>query len=138
MPFMKKNIIAISICLIAFNLTSLGQTIDLPRESITTLLCKEWVTDYEISKGVKKETTFWGSMNFKFKNDSTFSTTTNGVKGTYTGTWSYDPKNKLIQLTGIKNKTWSIISLKENELIMTADMNPGLPQDKMKTVYKPK
>jgi hypothetical protein len=57
---------------------------------------------------------------------------------TQPGTWSYDNAGKMVRLILYGNKNTTIISLKEDELIMQVDTKKATPDDPapIKMVYK--
>ena len=135
---MKKFI---CICIIALisSTTSFGQTINMTADSIETLLCRKWEVDYAMM-GEMKIGRIPGAteINYEFNKDKTFIMTSNDSKEKTKGTWTYDLKKKLIRLTVNGKSNTSIISLKDNELIMLADTKEATPDDPMeiKLVYK--
>lgn len=77
-------------------------------------------------------------INYEFNKDNTFLMTSNDPKDRTKGTWSFDPKKKIIRLTINGNSKMNIISIKEGELIMLADTKEATPGDPMelKLYYK--
>jgi hypothetical protein len=136
---MKKAIYLISIVFLLQGIKSNGQSINLSMDSITTLLCKKWEVDYAIM-GNEKIGRGPGApeINYEFKKDKTYLATTNDPKDNIKGTWSYDAKKKIIKLIEKGKTNMSIISLKQGELVMLADLSDVTPDDPMaiKLVYK--
>ena len=136
---MKKFIVAGIIALLLSGTKSFSQAINLPADSITTLLCKKWEVDYALL-GDRKIGRIPGAteINFEFNKDKTFLMTSNDPKDKTKGTWAYDTKKKIIKLTIDGRSNASIISLKEGEFIMLADTKEATPDDPMeiKVVYK--
>ena len=72
-------------------------------------------------------------INYEFYKDKTYLLTTNNPKSTKKGTWSYDPKKKIIGLTVPDGKNnASITSLKKGELIILPDTKKATSNDPMK------
>lgn len=134
-----KKIIFIGLLTLLSNTHSFSQSIDLPADSITTLLCKKWEVDYAMMGNMKiGRIPSATEINYEFNKDKTFLMTSNDPKEKTKGTWAYDAKKKIIRLTiNGKSKT-SIISLKEGQFIMLADTKEATPEDPMgiKLVYK--
>jgi hypothetical protein len=135
-----KKIICIG--LISFLLTSsksFSQAVDLSTDSVEALLCKKWEVNYALM-GERKIGRIPGAteINYEFKKDKTFLMTSNDPKDNTKGTWAYDAKKKIIKLTINGRNNNNIISLKDEELIMLANMNEGSAGDPMelKIVYK--
>lgn len=137
--FMKKIAVIVCTPFLLLTLRSQGQNIILSNDSITKLLCKKWEVDYAMM-GNEKIGRGPGApeINYEFKKDKTYLATSNDPKDNIKGTWSYDPKKKLIKLIQNGKSNMSIISLKEEELIMLADFGDVTPDDPMaiKLVYK--
>jgi hypothetical protein len=133
----------VSFCIIALTVSGgslFAQNISIPFDSIQTLLCKKWEVDYAVMGGMKV-----GRMpgaeeiNYEFNKDRTFIISGKDPKEKKKGTWSYDPKKKLIKLTVDGRNSTSIISLTENEFVMLADTKTATPDDPtdIRIVYKP-
>ncbi|MBI1782221.1 MAG: hypothetical protein HYR66_12785 [Sphingobacteriales bacterium] len=136
---MKKIICLCIIALIASNSSIFGQNINISEDSITTLLCKKWEINYVIMGGMKIERIPGATeINYEFNKDKTFLMTSDDPKDKTKGTWSFDPKKKIIRLTINGNSKMKIISIKEGELIMLADTKEATPGDPMeiKLYYK--
>lgn len=136
---MKKISLIVIITLLFSNTKSLGQTINLSADSITTVLCKKWQVDYAIMGGMKIGRIPGATeINYEFNKDKTFLMTSNDPKDKTKGTWAYDTKKKIIKLIINGKSNTSIISLKEGELMMLADTKEATPDDPMeiKLVYK--
>ncbi len=139
--FMKKIICIVVITFLLSHTNSFAQTINLSADSISTLLCKKWEVNYAIMGGMKiGHPSDAAEINLEFNKDKTFLMTSNDSKekNKEKGTWVYDTKKKTIKLflNGKNNAT--IISLKEEELIMLMDTKEATPNDPMelKIVYK--
>jgi len=137
---MKKTLCFVIIIIFFFsNTRSFGQGINLSMDSITTLLCKKWEVDYSILGDMKLGRGPGApEINYEFKKDKTYLATSDDPKDNTKGTWSYDPKKKIIKLIQNGKSRMSIISLKEEELIMLADTSEATPDDTMniKLVFK--
>ena len=136
---MKKIFFAGILALLLSGTQSFGQTINLSADSITTLLCKKWEVDYAIMGDIKiGRMPGAGEINYEFKKDKTFIMTTNDPTDKTKGTWAYDTKKKVIKLTIDGRSKASVISLKNEELIIlvdTKDVTPDDPTD-IKVIYK--
>lgn len=135
-----KKITCLGVVIFIFASTySFGQTIDLPPDSVAALLCKRWEVDYALMGDMKiGRIPGAAELNYEFNKDKTFVLTSNDPKNKKKGTWAYDTKKKLIKLTVNGNSNTSIISLKDDELIMLADTKKATPDDPtaLKLVYK--
>ena len=129
---MKQFTCIFVIVLICSTNTLFSQTINLPVDSVTNLLCKKWQMDYAMMGGMKI-----GKMpgatesNYEFKKDKTFILTSNNNSPAGKGTWSYDQSKKLIKLTINGKSNVSIISLKADQLELLADTKDATPDDPM-------
>ena len=136
---MKKFICLVFITMFLSNSKSIGQKIELSIDRITTLLCKKWEVDYVILGDMKLGRAQGATeINYEFKKDKTYLATSKDPKENIKGTWSFDSKKKIIKLIQNGKSRMSIISLKEEELIMLADTSEATPNDPMeiKLVYK--
>ncbi len=136
---MKRLFIITIVALIFSGAKSFSQTISLPADSISTLLCKKWEVDYAMMGGMKiGKLPGAPEMNYEFSKDKTFMMTSNDPKDKKKGTWFYDSKKKLIKLTVDGKVTTTIISLKDEELIMLVDTKEVTPDDPsaIQLVYK--
>lgn len=136
---MKKSIFIGLILFLVASTNSFSQTIDLPADSVATLLCKKWEVDYALMGDMKIGRIPGATeLNYDFNKDKTFILTSNDPKNKKKGTWAYDAKKKIIRLNINGNSNTSIISLKDNELIMLADTKKATPDDptELKLVYK--
>jgi hypothetical protein len=136
---MKKISLLFVVVLLLSNSPSFCQTINLSLDSVKTLLCKKWEMSYALMGEMKIEKRPGAiESSFEFNKDGTFVLmSSKDTKGT-NGTWSYDKNMKLIKLLiGGKNNS-TIISLKEDEMILLADTKKATPDDPMeiKVVYK--
>ena len=137
--FMKKIVFAGIFVSLLSGTQSFGQTINLSTDSITTLLCKKWEVDYSIMGDMKIGRMPGATeINFEFNKDKTFFLTSNDPNDKTKGTWTYDAKKKIIKLTINGRSKASIISLKNEELIILADTKDIAPDDPtdIKVVYK--
>jgi hypothetical protein len=135
-----KKIICISFISFLLSSTKLfSQSIDLPADSVTTLLCKKWEVNYALI-GNMKISSIPGATEiiYEFNKDKTFLMTSNDAKDKTKGDWSYDEERKIIKLNINGKNSTSIISLKEGEFVMLADTKEATPDDPMaiKLVYK--
>ena len=118
-----------------------AQDVNGPIESIQTHLCKNWEVDYVLMGGMKigrmPDAT---EINYQFNKDKTFFMTSDDPIDKTKGTWSYDPKKKLIRLTLNGKSSSSVVSLKNDELVMIAEPNGATPEDlpEMRMIFKPK
>lgn len=136
---MKKIVFAGIFVSLLSGTQSFGQTINLSTDSITTLLCKKWEVDYSIMGDMKIGRMPGATeINFEFNKDKTFFLTSNDPNDKTKGTWTYDAKKKIIKLTINGRSKASIISLKNEELIILADTKDIAPDDPtdIKVVYK--
>lgn len=126
-----RHLICISIiALICSSHTSFSQSINIPADSVTHLLCKKWEMDYVIDDGMKiSRPPGAPEMNYEFNKDKTFVFTGNGNSTKVKGTWSYDPGKKLIKLTLNGRSNTSIISLTNDQLEMLMDTKAATPSD---------
>lgn len=135
-----KKLIPIFIIAFTISATSLfAQNIAIPVDSINTLLCKNWDINYAMLGGMKiGKMPGVPEVSYAFAKDNSFIMSSNDPKDKKKGTWSYDPKKKLIKLTADGKSNTSIISLKEDEFIMLVDTKNATPDDSMelKLVYK--
>jgi Lipocalin-like domain (DUF4923) len=124
-----KHLICISIiALICSSHPSFSQSINIPADSVTNLLCKKWEMDYVIEGGMK----IGGQpgapeMNYEFNKDKTFVLTSNMSSTKIKGTWSYDPSKKLIKLTLNGRSNISVISLTNDRIEMLLDAKAETP-----------
>lgn len=136
---MKKRIV-LSLAGIFLSITaSFSQSIDLPTDSITALLCSKWEINYALIGGIKiGRMPGAEEINYEFKKDRTLILTGKNPNDKVKGTWAYDPKKKVIRLTTNGQSNSSIISLRKGELIVLLDKNKGMPADMgdAKIVYK--
>jgi hypothetical protein len=138
-----KHLICISIiALICSSHTSFSQSINIPADSVTNLLCKKWEMDYVIANGMKiGRMPGAAEMNYEFNKDKTFVLTGNssGNSTKTKGTWSYDPSKKLIKLTLNGRSNISIISLTNDQFEMLVDTKAATPDDPtpIQMFYKP-
>ena len=137
---MKKVIFSCIIVMTVFGSQLFAQNINISLDSIQKLLCKNWEVNYAIMGGMKiTRKPDASEINYKFNKDQTFFISRNNPKEKKKGTWSYDPKKNLINLTLDGRTNTKIISLKEDEFVMVVDTKNATPDDPMeiKLVYKP-
>jgi hypothetical protein len=138
---MKKSILFTTISFLLATAISFGQNINLPADSVATLLCKKWEVDFAIMGGMKIGMIPGApEVNYEFKKDKTYFMTSKDSKDKVKGTWNYDTRKKIIKLTSDGKNSINIISLKDGELIMlvnTQDVTPDDPTE-LKMVYKVK
>jgi hypothetical protein len=136
---MKKIIILPFISIIFSASHLVAQNIELSPDSLSTLLCKKWQMNYVMMDGMKIERGAGApETNFEFKKDKTYSMTDN-KKNSGKGTWTYDPKKKLVKLITNGKSYSSVIELTDAELVMfidTREATPGEPP--FKTYFKPR
>lgn len=137
-----KKIICISFISFLLSSTKLfSQAIDLPADSVATLLCKKWEVNYALI-GNMKIGSIPGATEiiYEFNKDKTFLMTSDDPKDKTNGIWGYDGKRKIIKLNINGKNSTSIISLKEGEFVMLDDTKEATPDDPMaiKLVYKVK
>lgn len=136
---MKKIIfIALITCLLS-NTNAFSQTVNLPADSVASLLCNKWEVNYAMVGNMKiGKMPGATEINYEFNKDNTFLMTSNDPKDKTKGTWAYDEKKKVIRLTVNGRSNTTIISLKAGELMMLADTKEATPGDPMeiKLVYK--
>lgn len=120
--------------------TAQSQTIDLPLDSVKTVLCKRWEVDYSLMGTMKISRTAGApEFNYEFFKDQTFLLTSNDPKEREKGKWIYDPKKKLIQLSFTDRNPGDLIALSKNELIMRLNLEKDNPQKpEIKLVLKPR
>jgi len=136
---MKKSIILTLVTFFFSFTTSFCQNIDLPVDTVTTLLCDKWEVDYALVGGMKiARMPSAPEINYEFKKDKTFIITGSDPNNKAKGTWNYDSKKKIIRLTTNEQSNSSIISLKKGELIILLDKDKSMPADMgdTKIVYK--
>lgn len=128
---MKKLLILLMLLTTAASLNEVfGQKINMPLDSVRSLLCKKWVFDY-VLLGNEKVGASPGAavMNFEFGKDGSVLVTTNSPGQDAKGTWTYDAAKRLIRMTINKQSRSTITSLKRNELIMSIDTKDATPDD---------
>jgi hypothetical protein len=136
---MKKIIFISIISFLLLSTNSFSQKIDLPTDSIATLLCKKWEVNYAMMGNMKiGKIPGATEINYEFNKDNTFLMTSNDHKDKTKGTWVYEIKKKIIKLTVNGKSNTSIVTLKEGELIILANTKEATPDDPMeiKLVYK--
>lgn len=138
---MRKYILSGIIGLLCSSQSLFAQNINGTLDSIQTLLCKQWEVDYVLMGGMKiGRMPGAAEINYEFNKDKTFFMTSDDPNDKAKGTWSYDPKKKLIKLTLNGGTNSNIVSLKEGELVMLLEANAAVPDDlkDVQMVYKPK
>jgi hypothetical protein len=136
-----KHLICISIiALLCTGYTSYSQSINIPADNVTNLLCKKWEMDYVIANGMKISSMPGApEMNYEFNKDKTFVLTSNSTSTKLKGTWSYDQSKKLIKLTLNGQSNTSVIALKDDQLEIIVDTKAATPDDPtlIHMFYKP-
>lgn len=133
---MRKLFSSFIVALIVSN-SLFAQDISMPADSIQTLLCKKWEVAYAEMGGMRiGRMPGAEEINYEFKKDKTFILSNKDEKEKKKGNWSYDSKKKLIKLTLDGRNISNVISLKENELVMTVDTNTPSDPDPIRMVYK--
>jgi len=138
---MRKLIFSGIVSLFCSSHSLFAQNINVPLDSVQTILCKKWEVDYVLMGGMKiGRIPGAAEINYEFNKDKTFLMTSNDPKDKKKGTWSYDPKKKSIKLTLSGGTNTQIVSLKKGELVMLLDANGSVSNDlkDMQMVYKPK
>jgi hypothetical protein len=127
------------ITLLASDYSLFGQNINMPKDSVTKLLCKKWKVDYAVMNGMNiSMANNKTEVNYEFNADGSFYLTNNDPSKKSKGEWTYDANKSSIKLTINGTSDTRIISLKKNELVMTADIKqatPNAPSD-IKIVFK--
>jgi hypothetical protein len=114
-----------------------AQNISISADSIQTLLCKKWEVAYAEMGGMRiGRIPGAEEINYEFKKDKTFILSNKDEKEKKKGNWNYDSKKKLIKLTLDGRNISNIISLNENELVMTVDTNTQSDPEPIRMVYK--
>ena len=68
-------------------------------------------------------------MNFEFRKDGAVLVTSIGLEKPLDGTWLYDAGKKLIRVKTNKQNRTTVISLKQNELVLQIDTHDVTPSD---------
>ncbi|HSC53004.1 MAG TPA: hypothetical protein VLC98_05275 [Phnomibacter sp.] len=135
-----KKLIATCVILLTVSGTSLfAQNITTSPDSTQALLCKKWTIDYAEMGGMKiGRIPGTPEMKFEFYKDKTFMASSTDPKEENKGNWHYDPKKKMIKAIIVGGGNFSIISLKEAELVMLPDIKNATPNDPtgIKIFYK--
>lgn len=106
------------------------------KESLEALFRCKWTSDYSIMRGKKvdnKDTLT--QITFDFNKDQTFILISRIGQKKIMGIWDYEPKGKKISLCIKGNPTSTIISISNNELVMTLTQQSGLPPDLVGATY---
>jgi len=138
---MKPFFVVVILTFLLSGTRSFSQTINLPADSVSLLLCKKWGSDYAFIGSLKiSKAPGATDINYEFNKDQTFLLTTSKSKEKTKGTWSYDSKKKIIKLTVNGRSNTSIVSLKEDELVMLIDTKKATPDEPraIKLFYKVK
>jgi hypothetical protein len=99
-------------------------------DSVKLLLCKQWEMNYILLGGAKIAATPGQHLYYDFKPDNTFLISDSPATAKSAGTWSFDPKKKLIVLM-INGKHDFITSLKVGECVQLVQTEKGTPETKM-------
>ena len=135
---MKKMIVAIGLA-IGLSFTLLAQDITLSKSDLAAVLCTQWEIEYASMNGMKiGQMPGAADFDFKFKSDGNYDLIRE--EGTNeSGMWTYDTKNKYVELSIEGKVTSRIKSIDKNKLILTlaAGENdpPGLPS--LEVHFKP-
>ncbi len=135
------KVFCLFILALSFFGNSYSQSINVPVDSIPSMLCKKWEANYAMMGGMNiGKIPGATEISYEFNKDKTFVITSKDPKDKTKGAWGYDPKSKSIKLTVNGKSNTRIISLKEGELVMLADTKEATPDDPMeiKIVYKQK
>lgn len=135
--YMKKAA-AIIVKLIFLHFISFAQ-IKTPADSISALLCKQWVVDYAMMGNMKIDKLPGTSTpDYQFNENKTVLMSSTQGKDKKTGTWSYDSNKKIIKIIINGKANSMVVSLTANELIMLVDTKQATPDDQMaiKLIYK--
>ena len=134
---MKKVICFCIVVILSSKIALFAQNVNFTKGELTAVLCKKWKLDYVLDNGMKLIPPPGKGFNYEFKQDNTFKLTGSGNEGD--GIWIYDPDKKQIKLKINDVSNTTIISLKEEELIMILDTKTAMPNvpSGMKTVFVP-
>jgi hypothetical protein len=111
-------------------LSGFAQKITLPADKLQTTLCKKWQAAYSMMGDMRIDMTPGApTITFEFKKDGTFISANDKSPDVAKGTWTYVPGKKLVQLLIDGRSNFTIVSLTEKELIMSADMKEATPND---------
>ena len=125
---MKYILSVFIITLLSSDYSLFGQSINMPADNVTKLLCKKWQIDYALMNGMKVDMAHGATqVNYEFDTDGLFYLANNDPNKKSKGTWSYETNKKSIKLTINGTSDTNIISLKENELVMMADTKQATP-----------
>jgi hypothetical protein len=127
---MKRIIGIFFICLICSNNRPKAQSISMSADSVKLLLCKQWESKYILLGGSKIAMTPGQQIYYDFKSNNTYLLYDSHDSAKTAGTWSFDPKKKLIVLM-IKGKHDFITSLKEGECVQRVQTEKGTPETKI-------
>ena len=114
-----KALYTLSILFI-FSATSIGQTINIPADSIKSILCHKWVFDYITMGGNRLPSQ--ESTTYEFFSDNTFRRWNDSEKPE-SGTWNYEPEKKWLHLKIKKKTNIYIISINDKQFVLTANGN---------------
>lgn len=118
-----------------------SQNIDLPLDSIKTLLCKKWEVSYALMGNTRIDQLPGATeLNFEFLKDGTVVTSSNPTDRDKTkGKWSYEPSKKHIKIITNNKNTVEIIDLNEQMFVMQMNTDKNeFPSGDLKTIFKPK
>lgn len=116
------------------------QNIDVPEDSIKTILCKQWEVDYAMI-GNTKTSRLPGAteINFAFFPDGSFVMTSDNPTETTKGTWRYIRKTKSVTITTTRRRLGEIVILNQREFTMEMETNESNAGEAMiRLMYKPK
>jgi hypothetical protein len=128
---MKKFVsFSVLLCFMS-SIRCLAQEINLPADSITTLLCKKFEVSYMLVGDAKVEPMPAAKMDFEFRKDKTFSITKSGDKSQTQGNWEYDKAKKMIKLVVNGVNRMKVIDLRVDRLTLKIDTKEATPDDPM-------
>lgn len=142
---MKKYFSSVIFFLFAFNIGANSQTIDLPLDSLTKILCNnKWELDYALMGEMKiYRTPDATNMILDFKKDKTLTMNDGKSKKQESGNWIYDAKKKQIKLNIGGQSLLVIVSISPNQFTTVIDPIEAKKTDKgnpdltdIKTVFK--
>jgi hypothetical protein len=117
-----------------------SQDINMASENVTKMLCRKWKVDYIMTNGMKiSPGPSAPEIKYEFKSDNTYLLLDKDPAKNGKGKWNFDANKKLINLMGLNGASNStIISLREDELVMLLSMKEATPDDPsdMKIFFK--
>jgi hypothetical protein len=132
---MKRVFLFLFISLFVPSIHISAQTISMPADSVSILLCRTWEMSYTIMGGQRIPMSPQSpTIVHDYLPDHTFVIYNNPDSIAAKGTWSYDPTKKIIILM-VKDKHDIIVSLDRTEYVQKVETAKGTPE--IKIVYKP-